>query len=324
MDPNDDSNRNEHRGGRSRRSFLATAAVAGAGLATVGTASATGSEKGFPPKGITEWSDPVNLGDGEMRTFTSVTPSDEPKYHGVHIERSALTGLPDADALEEQGSCEDAGDKYGPDGEAVEIHHAWALEFFVPFPATDATAFTFLGFSWNPEGHPPPQAFDVPHFDVHFHLLDTETVDDIGELHEAEYDIPAEYIPEGFQRLPEPDLMDGDPADPDTEPVFAVVKDMGEHLADLSAPDNQPGDFENTVIWGAYDPDDDGVGELTFVEPMVTKEYLEGLSGKDTRPVAQPDEYARSGSYPTAYGVRDLPADDAVAITIEDFTAVED
>ncbi|MFP4590997.1 MAG: hypothetical protein ACLFM8_06000 [Halobacteriales archaeon] len=299
----------------SRRAFVRTAALTGAGIASVGTASGESSQRGFPPEGVTEWGDPVNLGNGKLRTFTTVTPSGQPKYHGVHLDRSSLTGLPDGESLEEQGTSSDPGDKYGPDGEAVEIHHAWSLEYFVPFPETDATGFTFLGLSWNPEGHLPEGVYNVPHFDIHFHWLEAKFVDDIPEIHEATYDIPEKFIPEGFQRIPE--------GGGEYEGKFVAVRDMGEHLADLSAPDNQPGEFENTLIWGAYDPDDDGVGELTFVEPMVTTEYLEGLRGRDKREVAQPEEYARPGAYPRSYSVRDLPQEDAIAITIEDFTTVD-
>ncbi|MFW5959422.1 MAG: hypothetical protein ACOCQ3_05420 [Natronomonas sp.] len=315
MDSNTETTNTGVRNSTARRRFLKTAAFAGAGIVSVGAASGNSSQRDFPPDGITTWGAPVNLGNGELRTFTTVTSGGQPKYHGVHLDRSALTGLPDGDSIEDQGTSDDPGDKYGPDGEAVEIHHAWAMEYFVPFPETDATEFTFLGLSWNPGGHLPEGIYNVPHFDVHFHWLDAEFVDDISGLHEATYDIPEELIPAGFQRIPE--------GGGEYEGKFVAVRDMGEHLADLSAPDNQPGGFENTLIWGAYDHDNDGVGELTFVEPMVTTEYLDGLRGRDKREVAQPEKYARPGAYPRSYSVRDLPQEDAIAITIEDFTTAD-
>ncbi len=49
---------------------------------------------------------------------------------------------------------------------------------------------------------------------------------------------------------------------------------------------------------------------------MVTKRYLETVTGTDRYEIPQPT------LYPTAYAVRDVPSDDAIAITIEAFTPV--
>lgn len=317
--------KDEGNGAVDRRTFLRTAGVAGSGLAATalgtgaGAAASNGPKNGFPPAGITEWSDPVRLGNGELRTFTSATPSGEPTCHGVYLDRSALSGLPGAEELSERGESDDPGDKYGPTGEAIEIHGAWSQEFFVPFPATAATPVTFLGLTWNPAGHPPPGIYDVPHFDVHFHFLEMEMVDAIEGLAPAGYALPGERIPEGYVRLPEPAFEDNGGDD-----QFAVVTDMGEHLADPTSPELAgEGEFTNTLIWGAYDPDDDGEGELTFVEPMLTKAYLEGISGTNRYEIGQPETYARPGAYPTEYAVRDVPNEDAIAITIESFESVD-
>ncbi|WP_089816289.1 hypothetical protein [Halomicrobium zhouii] len=292
-----------HRNHIGRRRFLATVATTGAVIGTSGLASADAGDT-FPPNGITEWGTPVNLGNGEVRTFTTATPSGRPKYHGLLMDRSALEGLPSAAELEQSGAQRYT-TKYGPDGESVVIHHKWSQEFFIPFPQTPSTPFTFLGLNWNPEGHPPPMAWEVPHFDIHFHMLPTDTVDAIVGPAAPTYDLPSTYIPDGYGRGPIVEER--------------VITDMGEHMVDATVPEMNGGEFSNTLIWGAYDPDDDGTAELTFVEPMITRKYFREHSDTDRRGIAQPETYATAGTYPTAYAVRDVPDRDAIAVTIENF-----
>ncbi|WP_254523418.1 twin-arginine translocation signal domain-containing protein [Natrinema caseinilyticum] len=294
-----------------RRRFLQTVAVAGAGVGATGLGSARdrsdgGYGNGFPPTGCTEWSTPVRLGNGTARTFTTVTPSGRPKYHGLYVERSALEGLPTAADLE-AASGSRYSDKYGPDGLALPIHHRWSQEFFVPFPETAATPYTFLGLNWNPNGHPP--VWSAPHFDIHFHTLPMAAVDTITGPAAPTYELPAEYVPTGYARSPAVDER--------------VITDMGEHMVDPTVPEMNGGTFTNTLIWGACDPDDSGTAELTFVEPMLTREFLRGHTGIDRRSIAQPETYARAGTYPTAYTVRDVPSADAIAVTIEAFESFE-
>ncbi|WP_408959087.1 hypothetical protein [Natrinema sp. 74] len=291
----------------SRRRFIGTATAAtGAVLGLCGPASASGDDA-FPPKDNTEWGDPVTLGNGEARTFTTVAPSGRPASHGLLIERAALEGLPSADDLARSG--DDAyTDKYGPTGESVVIHHRWSQAFFVPIPATAATPMTFLGLNWNPDGHPPAGVWTEPHFDVHFHMCSPETVDAIAGPAAPTYDLPERYVPEGYARGPVVDER--------------VITDMGEHLIDPTVPELNGGTFTNTLIWGVADPDDDGTGVLTFVEPMLTRAYVRDHVGIDRRPIAQPETDAGAGVYPTTYAVRDVPDRDAVAVTIADFEPV--
>jgi hypothetical protein len=295
----------------SRRRVLQAAAAVGGLVGTSGLVSANSSNKrerknGFPPAGITKWGAPVRLGDGEVKTFTTVTPAGVPKYYGMYMERAALEGLPSASDLEASGGRQYT-DKYGPNGQALPIHHRWSQEFFIPFPATSVTPFTFLGLNWNPTGHPPVWA--DPHFDIHFHMLPMATVDTITGPAAPTYDLPAKYIPAGFARGPVVDER--------------VITDMGEHMVDPTVPEMTGGEFTNTLIWGAYDPNGDGSAELTFVEPMITRAYLQAHSGVDQRPIAQPDVYANAGNYPTAYAVRDVPSENAIAVIIKQFELFE-
>lgn len=273
-------------------------------------AAASDERRGAAPRGVATWSDPVALGDGELRTYTVQTPGGEPIEHGVAFDDGALAGLPTADELAARGASGDPGDKYGPEGEAIQIHGAWSQEFFVPIPAAEATPFTFLGLTWNPAGHPPPGIYDRPHFDVHFHTLEPSTVDAIEGLEPASYELPAERVPAGYERLPEP-ALDGD---------YAVVTDMGEHLADPSSPELAgEAPFTHTLIWGAYDVDGDGLGELTFVEPMLTRAHLAAARGVEHHAVAQPSVYPNEGAYPQRYTVRRHPSAPVVTVSVGDF-----
>lgn len=302
-----------------RRRFLRGAAVVGTAVATPGLAAAgrRGRRKPDPgtgvPCGTTEWGDPRALGDGAIRTFTTETPSGRPKAHGVSIDRAALDGLPSAETLEARATSGSPGDKYDDEGLAALIHGKYSLEHFVPFPSTDATPFTFLGLNWNPGGHPPPDVYTEPHFDLHFHVADPAVVDAIEGPRRSNFDVPDDRIPEGYVRPPDPEV--GGPV---------AVSDMGEHLIDPTGPEHHGGTFTNALVWGVYDVDDDGVAEQTFVEPMLTTAYLDGLDGVDRRPVPQPETNALGGPSPTTYSVRDVPSRDALVVAIEHFTHVDD
>jgi hypothetical protein len=272
-----------------------------------GETPAETTEGPFPPEGRTEWGDRVTVGDGAVRTFTTTDPTGGTDSHGVLLDRDALRGLPSAASLEAAGEAEFP-DKYGPMGGAAEIHTKWSLQFFVPFPPAPDTPITFLGFNWNPGGHPPEGVWTVPHFDVHFHMRPPETVDAIAGPRAPEYSLPDRYVPAGYARPPDESAR--------------VVTDMGEHLFDPTAPEHQGGTFTNTLIWGVADGGD-GVGELSFVEPMITREYLRAHTGTDRRTIAQPDTYRSADVYPTTHSVRDVPEREAIAVTVADFERFE-
>jgi hypothetical protein len=300
----------------SRRQLLratASGLVAGGGL--VGTASGSDADDGFPPAGITTYGDAVTVGDGEGRTFTSETPSGVPKYHGVEFDREVVTGsLPSADELAADRASDDPtyDDKYGPDGGALQVHRRESLQFFVPLPDADATPFTFLGLNWNPRGHPGGGgAWGAPHFDVHFHMLDTDTVDAIEGPDYAPYDgVPDERIPTGYNRSPPQAAAE------------RYITDMGEHLAPADAPElpGNPAAFTNTLIQGFVGVD--GEPEIAFVEPMLTREYLRGVEGTERFGVPQPSVYPHDRHHPTAYSVRVDPADETIIVALQGFETV--
>jgi hypothetical protein len=294
---------------------------------------------GFPPKGITTYGRSVDLGDGSVRTFTTATPSGEPKYHGVEFERAALEGLPSADDLAAADNRAET-DKYRAGGQATVVHFKQSLQFFVPFPDAAATPFTFLGLNWNPGGHfGGAGAWLKPHFDVHFHMLDPARVDAVegprlppydtgngdytpggpspdpgGKVTETNFD--HDQLPEGYARSPAP-VADQ-----------RYITDMGEHTAPADAPElpdapGEPGNpeaFDNTLIQG-FVGDTDG-SRLAFVEPMLTREFLRDADGNETYEVPQPEAYPHERRHPTEYSVRDVPSKDAVTVVLSGFEPV--
>jgi len=298
-----------------RRRLLRSAAVGSAVLGGVGVSIAKSDRSGgFPPNGTTSFGDTVALGNGELRTFTTETPSGEPKYHGVEFDRAALEGLPDGDALAADRTSESptADDKYGETGEALVIHGRESLEYFVPFPDAAETPFTFLGLNWNPNGHGGGGgAWSAPHFDIHFNMMAPATIDAIDGPGFAPYDaISDEQMPAGYTRAP---------------PFAAAeryITDMGEHVAPVDAPElpGNPDAFTNTLIQGFVGTGDGP--ELAFVEPMITREFLRGVRGTETYEVPQPAVYPHEQRHPTAYSVRDVPSTDSIAVVLQDYDRV--
>lgn len=214
------------------------------------------------------WGDDIDFLDGEVRTYATTNPQGNLSSLGVYLDADALA------TFDEDG-----------------------LDYHLHLPEeVDVGEFTFAGFHYNPAGHPPPEIYTVPHFDFHFYTMAEEAVEAIPGG-PATYDIPEAEIPTDYIRLPAIDSdEDGQPDTP------AVEEDMGEHLGDPTAPEFQEGgEFTHTMIYGAYDQDGDGVGHLTFVEPMVTVEFLSSLEEELVVDMKTPDAYPVAGDYPTEY-----------------------
>jgi hypothetical protein len=318
--------------------LVGSAILGGVGLATPVARQVQSDEKGpgdssnrtedFPPSGITEYGRKVTLGNGEVRTFTSETPSGEPRYHGVEFDHTALEGLPSETEISEVHDPVET-DKYRFSGQAATIHFKQSLQFFVPFPDATGTPFTFLGLNWNPDGHFGGKgAWEKPHFDIHFHMRDPATVDNVEGPQLPPYDIKTvdgietnfdfAQLPEGYARPPPPVADE------------RYITDMGEHVAPNDAPElpsgpddrGDPTSFSNTLIQGFIG--DTERSQLAFVEPMLTREFLSDFRGSKTYDVPQPDEYPHDQQHPHEYSVRDIPSQNKIVVVIQTFKQVSD
>lgn len=163
------------------------------------------------------------------------------------------------------------------------------------------TPFEFVGVWWNPDGHPPEGVYDVPHFDFHFYHVAESDVDDIeGSPLFGGSDVPTPVAPDQYPAGYFPD--------------HSVVPEMGLHWFDSSAPEWSGGSFSHTNIYGSYD------GDLIFVEPMITKEFLEGMAECEsvTTEIATPERFPEAGQYPTAYSISH-PDSDTFEVALESF-----
>lgn len=283
-----------------RRSFLRSIGTAAIGSITLSGATTAIPDKGtgrshgaghgrdFPPKGITEWGESSEIGDGEIRTFSSMTPSGKPKYVGIHFANGTLDDLPYAEDFE------------NGDAEGQKVHGFWSKPFNLDFPDNTPDPISYAGCGWNPQGHTPRGVYNKPHFDLHYYFYEWKVIDSIrpGVIEE----LPDEKTPTGYQLI-----EDG-----------AIVPAMGAHLAPKDAPEFDGEEWKHTLIWGAA-VDDNGEYENNFVEPMITVDYFQNhLDGVEKQDITQPDVYPKDGHYPTTYTVRNL-GDGGYAVVMEDF-----
>lgn len=213
-------------------------------------------------------------GDGEIDLQTNAqicVTNGAPIYVGIGMSEAAFDAVTSSEAV---GGHE---------------HPGGGVSYNLDLPEFEGSPFTFAGVDWGPQGHP-PAPWQFPHFDIHFYLVDEETISGI-EGGVAQYSIPDERMPEGYVT---------------SEALGApreIVPGMGEHLVDPTTPELGGAQFTHTLIWGAYDVDGDGRGETTFIEPMVTSEFIANLDGRTVAPVALPQAVSKSGYYPTEYAM---------------------
>jgi Domain of unknown function (DUF5602) len=250
--------------GRARRGAVLLVA-AGAGLALLpGCGAETVEAAGTTPAETDTYTSPSqDLGNGSVATYVTRDADGEPTEVGVRLTRAALDGLP-------------------PTGVTLMID--------LPDQAAD-TAFDHVMLNWNPQGHDPLALFGVPHFDLHFDMVDMATIESITPA-DPEYAAKAENLPEA-RYVPQ------DYAPFPGAPVAAqAVPNMGVHLVDSTDTSLVPGEYEFTeiVINGVWN------GEYTFIEPMITRDWL--LSGPSLEePLKLPEAYQQTAWYPTTYAV---------------------
>jgi len=210
------------------------------------------------------------LGNGTVASFVTLDASGAPTQIGFRVTRSALTNLPATDT-----------------------------EIDVPLPAAaSATAFQDLAIDWNPQGHPPPGIYDVPHFDFHFYMVDAATRATISPNDpNALTTPPSDQIPTGYVPL-----------------VPQVVPDMGVHWIDPKSPEFNGQPFTSTFIYGFYD------AKMTFIEPMVTTAFLQ-TNPQFSKAIALPQTYPYAGKYyPTSYSVSYDASSDAYVVALTGLT----
>ena len=167
----------------------------------------------------------------------------------------------------------------------------------IPFPKeAEATQYTFVMFDWNPAGHVPDHVYTIPHFDFHFYMTKQDNVMMIpGGPDPVVADtrfVPKNYISPGNESFPA----------------------MGVHWVDATSGEFNGKTFDQTFIWGFSG------GQLQFIEPMVTKAFLESTSSFTTE-LAQPESVQRAGLYPKRYSIHHDTVAKVYRITLDELTS---
>ena len=241
----------------------ATVAIATLGVAIACSDSATGVDKSALVYGPT-----VAFGQGSARAWVQTDAGGAASSIGIALTETALTGLPTTVS--------------GPSPTAIMAS--------LPLPVEAAgTAFDHAEIGWNPLGHDPVPIYGQPHFDMHFYTISAATQAAIlpndPQWATKAANLPgAAFVPTGYVSPPAPIAA-------------SAVPQMGVHWTDVKSPEFTGQGFSSTFIYGSWD------GQFIFLEPMITKAYLDNHPANVTRDIPQPVQWAKSGSYPTTYSV---------------------
>ncbi len=229
--------------------------------------------------------DPEEIGNGRAYTWVKTDKNGNPERIGITFTAKTLNGLP----------------KISDPGSIKLVSDFVTFEYNLEFPdEISSTPFDHVGFNWNPGGHIPPQIYGIPHFDFHFYTISvkechkiTAKDDDTIVCYKAP---PAKYLPKDYIVAPS-----------SAEPM------MGSHWIDPSSPEFNGEKFSKTFIYGFYD------GEMIFLEPMITKDYLE-TKPNSTENIKQPEKYKRTGLYyPTSYSINFDSTKNVYSVSLGDF-----
>ena len=200
----------------------------------------------------------MTVGKGTAHSWVKLDDAGNPESIGVSLNDSALAGL--------------STNPFPPQ------------MFNIPLPAkASATAFDHISLDWNAMGHEPAGIYTLPHFDIHFYMIDTLTQYSISPLDStAGRAMPdTTVIPTGY--------FTPGPGD--------IVPAMGIHYVDATSHELHGATFDQTLIYGFWK------GKMIFVEPMITKAYLESkqtLAADLKLPVTYP---TAGRYYPTKYKI---------------------
>ncbi|MBB6611087.1 DUF5602 domain-containing protein [Pontibacter sp. Tf4] len=159
------------------------------------------------------------------------------------------------------------------------------FEFALPMPGqAHATGYKTVMIGWNPMGHEPEGVYTLPHFDFHFYLQTMGQIMQVqgGEDPEARL-LAGTVLPENYT----------------FGPVPIAVPHMGVHWSDRNSPEFSPAGFSRTFIYGSYHD------QVTFLEPMITLEYLLSLEPGESVTMEVPSllVYEDPGYYPLSYTI---------------------
>lgn len=256
-----------------------------------------------------EYGESAPRGGGTLTAYSQVWRG-QPQTVGLVFPSETLQGLPHDPPTDGLWCYDKDGD--GEVDPMMECAGGYedALHLGETFREEVDSPFTYVLNNWNPHGHMPPEVYDKPHFDVHFYLTPNEERLAIRPG-------PCEVLVNCEDHELGKHLPDEQYLHPDFEDLDAIEPAMGNHLADLTAPEHNGEPFTHTFIYGTWD------GEVTFYEPMVTQDWYADLATGSVADgcfeIKQPEAFAESGWYPTEYCLRYRENRDELTTTLESF-----
>lgn len=237
-------------------------------IATLGAAISCSDSTTAVDKSALVYGSSVNFAQGSARAWVQIDANGAASAIGIAMTETALNGLPTTVS--------------GPS--------PTALMASLPLPPEAAgTGFDHAEVGWNPLGHDPVPIYGQPHFDMHFYTVSAATQAAIlpndPQWATKATNLPgAAFVPTGYVSPPAPIAA-------------SAVPQMGVHWTDVKSPEFTGQGFSSTFIYGSWD------GQFIFLEPMITKAYLDSHPANVTKNIPQPAQWAKSGSYPTTYTV---------------------
>ena len=173
-------------------------------------------------------------------------------------------------------------------------------DYMLPLPKIVCLPpYKYAMLNWNPHGHDPVEIYGKPHFDFHFYTIPNDVREKItctGDDEATCMKMPSsDYIPAYYSPTP------------------AGVPMMGWHWFDTRSGEFHGQPFTSTLIYGFYD------GKVAFVEPMITREFLQSHGTVDAD-IPAPAKVADDGYYPQHYNLDYDSVQDRFMIRLDHFT----
>lgn len=265
------------------RNRIVGIAAAAAVMAT-GTALACSNTSAPDSQAGTFYGPSRDIGQGSARAWVQTAADGAPTAIGIDMTEQALLGLPAVATP--------------PNPSAV------MLTLTLPSQAA-GTGFDHAELGWNPQGHEPAVIYGAPHFDLHFYMVSSAKEmailpSDPQYAAKAAHLPAAAYVPVGYVPPPGPAASN-------------AVPQMGLHWTSTSAPEFHGQPFSSTFIYGSWD------GDFIFLEPMITKAYLETHPNL-TQAIPQPASWGASGRFPKTYSVKYDATAKTYRVTLSDLT----
>ncbi|WP_394847038.1 hypothetical protein LZC95_06165 [Pendulispora brunnea] len=243
----------------------------------------------------------LSLGQGYVQSVYQLNDDGSPKMIGITIDEKGLQTLP-TNEVNDGATCWDNNND-GVINRMTEC--SGGHERVMWFPDIKDLPIKWMMFNWQGHGHAPEGVFSVPHFDLHYFIMDyvernymrTGPCDQFipcPEWAKAAKDIPIEFWPPGYLN------------------AKGIQGRMGNHMINKNSPEWQGKGLAQAFAYGLYD------GHISFWEPVTSVDWLKG-NPNECKPVIQQPNVEIRGWYAKTYCSRHRPDRHDYLMSLEDF-----